>query len=203
MVMAINQLSTANTFQQWLIATQQVIAVANTLTDGNGQTFIANTNLQISGTQSSLDVKTTGSINIATMNAATIGNATVTGNIATVNVTNALTVGGSAMIHGDLVVSGNITLDSIAYDDMDVAGSIAVGNNLTVSDNTTLNILSAVNGTFSGVVNTNTLIFLTGTGGNLTVNNTSTLNTANINVITGGADRQITARAITFSIALG
>lgn len=201
--MAINQLSTANTFQQWLIATQQVIAVANTLTDGNGQTFIANTNLEISGTQSSLDVKTTGSINIATMNIATIGNVSVTGNIAAVNVTNDLAVGGDTIIHGDLTVTGNITLDSIGYDDMNVAGSILVGNNLTVSDNTTLNILSAVDGTFSGVVNTNTLIFLTGTGGNLTVNNTSTLNTANINLITGGADRQITARAITFSIALG
>ena len=34
--MAITQLSTANTFQQWLLATQALITTSNTLTDGNG-----------------------------------------------------------------------------------------------------------------------------------------------------------------------
>ena len=42
--MAINQLSTANTFEQWLIATQQLIAFANSITDaGSGGTFTSNT----------------------------------------------------------------------------------------------------------------------------------------------------------------
>lgn len=42
--MAINQLSTANTFEQWLIATQSLIAFANSITDGSGGSFTSNTN---------------------------------------------------------------------------------------------------------------------------------------------------------------
>ena len=61
--MAINQISTANTFQQWLTATQALITTANTLTDGNGASFIANTKLDISGSQAQLNVRTSASIN--------------------------------------------------------------------------------------------------------------------------------------------
>jgi hypothetical protein len=201
--MAINQLSTANTFEQWLITTQALVAVANTLTDGNGESFIANTNLIISGSASSLDVKTTGTINELTSNTATIGNVAVTGNVANANITNKLFVGGDTVIYGDLTVSGNITLDEIGFDDMDVAGSIVVGNNLTVLDNTTLNNVSANNISISGALETGELVISSGSGGQLNITGITTLNVANIQVITGGADRQITARAITFSIALG
>ena len=46
--MAINQITTANTFQQWLTASQSLIAVANNLTDGgNSSTFYANTNISV------------------------------------------------------------------------------------------------------------------------------------------------------------
>ena len=41
--MAINQISTANTFEQWLIATQSLIAFANSITDSSGGTFTSNT----------------------------------------------------------------------------------------------------------------------------------------------------------------
>jgi hypothetical protein len=41
----ISQLTTANTFQHWLTATQSLIGTANTLTNGNGNTFYANTRL--------------------------------------------------------------------------------------------------------------------------------------------------------------
>jgi plastocyanin len=48
--MAINQLSTANTFQQWLTSSQSLISVTNNLTDGgNSSTFYANTNLAVNG----------------------------------------------------------------------------------------------------------------------------------------------------------
>lgn len=47
--MAINQLTTANTFQQWLVATQSLIAVANSITDGGTGTFYANTNMVVGG----------------------------------------------------------------------------------------------------------------------------------------------------------
>ena len=40
--MAINQISTANTFEQWLIATQSLIAFANSITETGGS-FTANT----------------------------------------------------------------------------------------------------------------------------------------------------------------
>jgi hypothetical protein len=40
--MAINQISSANTFEQWLIATQQLISFANSITDVGG-TFTSNT----------------------------------------------------------------------------------------------------------------------------------------------------------------
>ena len=49
----INQLSTANTFQHWLNATESLIATANLLTNGNGSTFYANTRLEVGGTNSS------------------------------------------------------------------------------------------------------------------------------------------------------
>ncbi len=45
----INQLSNANTFQQWLVATQDLIGIANNLTNGVGGTFYANTNLVVGG----------------------------------------------------------------------------------------------------------------------------------------------------------
>ncbi len=46
--MAINQLSTANTFQQWLTSSQSLISLTNNLTDGgNSSTFYANTNISV------------------------------------------------------------------------------------------------------------------------------------------------------------
>ena len=59
----ISQLSTANTFEQWLIATQGLIATANLLSAGNGQTFYANTILEVGGTGAQLNVRTTAGIN--------------------------------------------------------------------------------------------------------------------------------------------
>ena len=76
----INQLSTANTFQQWLVATQSLIGIANNLTNGVGGTFYANTNL---------------------------------------------------VVGGDLTVTGNITLDAIGFNDMNVAGNLYVGGTIT------------------------------------------------------------------------
>ena len=89
--MAINQLTTANTFQQWLVATQSLIGVANNLTDGVGGTFYANTNM---------------------------------------------------VVGGDLTVTGNITLDSIGFNDMNVAGNLVVGGTANIT-------------TFVGTANTN------------------------------------------------
>ena len=124
--MPITQLTTSNTFQQWLIATQDLIATANTLTNGNGATFIANTILEISGTGSRLNVRTSGSINtlyantanIAIGNVNTLSFSTASGNTITVfdaNVTNAANIG---------VITGGGAQQII---DQAVAFSIALG----------------------------------------------------------------------------
>jgi hypothetical protein len=155
--MPINQITTSNTFQQWLIATQGLISTANTLTDGNGQTFIANTILEVSGTGATFVVKNTATINVISANTITTGNLTVTSNIATANITNSLKVGGDATVSGnaivygnanivgDLTVTGNLSLDTIGFDDLSVSGSGSFGNTLSVVGQTTLSNLNVTN----------------------------------------------------------
>jgi plastocyanin len=92
--MAINQISTANTFQQWLIATQSLISTANSITDNPGGTFYANTNL---------------------------------------------------VLDGDLTVTGNITLDEIGFNDLNVAGNIyASGFSFSANANTKTGVTTLV-----------------------------------------------------------
>jgi len=117
--MAITYITTANTFQQWVVATQDLITVANNLTDGGySQTFYANTNLSIGG---------------------------------------------------DLTVTGNLTLDSVGYDDLSVAGNATItldttiGGTLDVTGDATLQnvtvnsaaTLNVTHGGFIGTANTN------------------------------------------------
>lgn len=154
----INQITAANTFQQWLGATQQLIGTANALTNGNGALFYANTNLIIggdAGANATLNVETSAFINSLTGNTANVINVTfrsveITENIASANITtdlnvgantyihDKLTVGGDTLISGNLVVSGNLILDDIGFDDLNVNGSGSFGNNLTVIGNTSL-----------------------------------------------------------------
>lgn len=74
----INQITTANTFQQWLVATQDLIGVANNLTNGIGGTFYANTNMVIGG-----DLEVTGNLVGDLTVANLVVNGTITGNGAT------------------------------------------------------------------------------------------------------------------------
>ena len=176
--MAINQLTTANTFQQWLTATQSLISTANTLTDGNGASFIANTILDISGTGSQLNVRNSAGINTLYAN-----NINVSGNISTLNVTSNGYFGCDVLISGNLTVSGNITLDSIGFDDMMVNGSITVANTLSVTGNTTLSNSTTTYGNFE------------------TANITSLVGTSNTAIYTRIESAE--ASALAFSIALG
>ena len=109
-----------------MIATQDLIATANTLTNGNGATFTANTILEVAGTGSSLNVRTSASINtlyantanITTGNVVTLSFSTASGNTITVfnaNVTNAANIG---------VITGGGAQQII---DQAVAFSIALG----------------------------------------------------------------------------
>lgn len=102
--MAIKQITTANTFSEWLTATQSLIETANTLTDGNGAIFTANTKLEVSGTGSQLNVRTSGAINVFYSNTGTLANVIATNIVASnVNVTNRI------------VFSDGTALDSNTY----------------------------------------------------------------------------------------
>jgi plastocyanin len=161
--MAINQLTTANTFQHWLQATQSLIGVANTLTDGNGSTFIANTILDISGDGSQLNVRNSGAVNTLYANTANIANVSFSGSN--------ISVPGNVEISGNLIVSGNITLDAMGFDDLIVAGGATIGTTLDVTGNTTLtnatinyvnlpnaNIINLASS--SGLLNVNSNVFV-------------------------------------------
>lgn len=142
--MAINQISTANTFEQWLIATESLIAVANTLTDGRDGTFLANTNLTIDGVPNSakLNVRTSASINTLYANTANLANTEFVGsNITSINVTNDAKIGRDLQVFGNVTITGNLTLDAVGYNDVSIAGSVNVANTLnatTVVSNTAL-----------------------------------------------------------------
>jgi cytoskeletal protein CcmA (bactofilin family) len=152
----ISQLTTANTFQHWLTATQSLIGTANLLTNGAGSTFYANTRLEIGGTDATLNVTTGATINATTGNTANIisvqaRNLNLTENVTSdLKLTNDLYVGdaivvygdasikGNTLISGDLIVSGNITLDTLGFDDLIVNGSGSFSNTLSVTGITTL-----------------------------------------------------------------
>jgi plastocyanin len=103
----ITQLSTSNTFSQWLTGTQELISKVNSLTDGgNASIFFANTNLEVGN------------------NLTIGGDLTVTGNIVLDNIGfNDLFVSGNVVIDEDLSVIGNTTLSNvtITYGNIDTA----------------------------------------------------------------------------------
>jgi hypothetical protein len=126
--MAINQLTTANTFQEWLTATSNLIAVANNLTNNTNGGFLANSSIFIEGTGSSLNVRNRANINTLQANSFNL-----TGNAATMNVTSNGYIGGDLFVYGNVRVSGNLTLDEIGFDDLLVSGTANVVGNTTLS----------------------------------------------------------------------
>jgi hypothetical protein len=146
--MPINQLTTANTFQEWLTATQNLIAVANNLTDNTGGGFVANASIFIQGTESSLNVRTRANIN--TLQANTLN---LTGNANTINVTSNVYVGQDLFVYGNVTVSGNITLDAIGFDDLEVSGSANIGQILTANTANITNLVGAANTAIYNLIN--------------------------------------------------
>ena len=79
--MAINQISTANTFSEWVTTTGYLVSVTNNLTDGtNASPFLANTNIVLTGVNASLNVNNRGEINQLYSNTANISNIAVSSN---------------------------------------------------------------------------------------------------------------------------
>jgi len=221
--MAIGYVTTANTFQQWLIATQDLITVANNLTDNIAGTFYANTNLVAGNTLNVVgdatisgnltvsgnitldaigfdDLLVNGSASIANTLSVTgnttLSNVIVSSNISTVNVTSTLAVGTNANVYGTLYVAGdatfggNVTLDSVGFDDLNVTGNASITLNQTIGG--TLGVTG--NATFA----------------NAEVTNTLTANIANVTSLVGTANTAIYNRisevegtSLAFAIALG
>jgi plastocyanin len=125
--MAIGYVTTANTFQQWLIATQDLITTANNLTDNVGGTFYANTNLVVGNT-----FNVVGDTTIS-------GNLTVSGNITL-----------DALGFDDLAVNGSVVIANT----LAVTGAATLSNTLNVTANTTL---SNANVTLALVANVATI----------------------------------------------
>jgi hypothetical protein len=127
--MAINYLTTANTFQQWLIGTQDLITVANNLTDNISGTFYANTNLVVGNT-----LNVVGNTTIS-------GDLTVSGNITLDTIGfDDLSVAGSGSFANTLSVTGNSTFSNANVTSV-LTANIA---RITTANITTGNITSLV-----------------------------------------------------------
>ena len=198
----LTQLTTANTFQHWLTATQSLIGTANLLTNGAGSTFYANTRLEIGGANATLNVVTSATINDLIGTTANVVTVQVRNLNLTENVTSTLkttgaafvgtdltvygnsTIAGNTTISGDLTVSGNIVLDVIGFDDINSNGSINVANTLSVTGNSTFS-------------NANVTAVLTAVTARIT---TANITSANISTTTGTiASANITSANITTS----
>ena len=213
----LSQLTTANTFQHWLTATQSLIGTANLLTNGAGSTFYANTRLEIGGANATLNVVTSATINDLVGNTANIvtiqaRNLSITENLtSTLRTTGQAIIGsdltvygnstvvGNMGISGDLTVTGNIILDAIGFDDINSNGSINVANTLSVTGNSTFSnadvtaVLTAVTARIT-TANITSANISTTTGTIASVNITSAnITTSNVNTFIGTANTAIYA----------
>jgi hypothetical protein len=213
----LTQLTTANTFQHWLTATQSLIGTANLLTNGAGSTFYANTRLEIGGPNASLNVVTSATVNDLIGTTANVVTVQVRNLNITENVTSALrisssatvgtdltvhgnsTIAGNTVISGDLTVSGNIILDAIGFDDINSNGSINVANTLSVTGNSTFsnaNVTSVLTANIARITTANitTANISTTTGTIASVNITSAnITTSNVDTFIGTANTAIYA----------
>ena len=208
----LTQLTTANTFQHWLTATQSLIGTANLLTNGAGSTFYANTRLEIGGANATLNVVTSATINDLIGTTANVVTVQVRNLNLTENVTSTLkttgaafvgtdltvygnsTIAGNTTISGDLTVSGNIVLDAIGFDDINSNGSINVANTLSVTGNSTFsnaNVTSVLTANIARITSAN---ISTTTGTIASANITSAnITTSNVDTLIGAANTAIYA----------
>ena len=189
----INNINTQNTFDQWVTTTQSLVSTVNSFTDGPA--IDANTSLDITGTGSKLNVRNSGAINTLYANTANIANIsfagnsmTIPGNVARMNVTTDLAVGGNTSISANVNISGNLV---ISY-------NMNVASNITVNNITAFGRANATNVTVSGAINTAFFEYTTANGQTLAVTGTATMNRAAGNVLS-----QIEEISIALSLVLG
>jgi hypothetical protein len=216
----ITQVSTSNTFNDWLNTTISVVDTLNALTDGgNTSTFFVNTNLEIANNLFvGGNVVVTGNVTLdeigfndlsvagnATINGTlvssntTVTNLNVKGNVEQVNVTTSLNVGTNANIYGNLAVPVNTFVENlfVAGEFTSNTSNVTVSN-LFVSRNVdTLNVTNELDVGNNMIVYGNLTVFgntsLTGlTGGEVTLtSDEATINTANIGTLIGQANTEI------------
>jgi hypothetical protein len=118
--MAINQISTANTFSEWVTTTSYLVAVANTLTDGiNATPLITNTNMVFNGDQARLNVNNSADVNQLYSNTANVVNMSISNK----TFLNDLSVSGSFTGAPNTAIYNTIS----AAIDSSIAFSIALG----------------------------------------------------------------------------
>ena len=206
----LSQLTTANTFQHWLTATQSLIGTANLLTNGAGSTFYANTRLEIGGTNATLNVVTSATVNDLIGNTANIISVQARNLNLTENVTSTLkttgqarvgsdltvygnsTIYGNTAISGDLTVSGNIALDAIGFDDLIVSGSGSFANTLSVTGNSTFSNANVTSVLTANIARLTTAEITTATITNGTIT-TANVTNANVDTFIGTANTAIYA----------
>ncbi len=105
--MAINQISTSNTFGQLVTTTSALVAVANLLTDG--PVLVGNTQLQLTAPGTSLIVNN----NVSVLNVTTTKDLIVTGNGRFTGSGNTLIVSNTATF-SNIIVSNTATLSGTA-----------------------------------------------------------------------------------------
>ncbi len=111
--MAINQVSTSNTFQEWLTTTGLLIATANALTDHSpGQVFTSNTILEINGSDARFNVRTSGNINTFGANTANIANISIVGGDGIPGHASRITVPGNVSVSQN-ITTGNLTMTGV------------------------------------------------------------------------------------------
>lgn len=104
--MAINQISTTNTFGQLVTTTSALVAVANLLTDG--PVLVGNTQLQLTAPGTSLIVNN----NVSVLNVLTTNRLTVTSNVVASNIQ--VTGPGVALVVGNTGSFSNIIVANTA-----------------------------------------------------------------------------------------
>ena len=111
--MAIHQVSTSNTFQEWLTTTGLLIATANALTDHSpGQVFTSNTILEITGSDARFNVRTSGNINTFGANTANIANISIVGASGIDGHASRITVPGNVSVSQN-ITTGNVTMTGV------------------------------------------------------------------------------------------
>ena len=222
----ISQLTAANTFQHWLTATQSLIATANLITNGNGNTFYANTILEVGGTGSSLNVVTSATINDQHSNTINTVSLVVSGNIASANITGPAKVGSTLTVYGDATLDSDLSVvgDSTLGGTLSVTGNNAVSGNLSVANNTTLgkNLTVANNATIGGNVSITGDLNVTGNivldsigfddltvagsgsfGNTLSVTGATTLSTLDATTVNASVNLTVTHNTVTDNLTVG